>query len=84
MRVFESEALNCNLTTTKVFVDNQNHGGIVELDITIQDFMDEDKELHIEAELDSSQIDALINALQEAKKFALEEARKEYGDSYHH
>lgn len=84
-RVFESDSFTCNYNTTKVFVDNQNHGGIVELAITIDKEWDgNEQDTHLEVELDQTSIDALIEALQEAKKVALQQEIEEYGFARKH
>lgn len=89
-RVFVSETFTCNDSETKVFVDNQNHGGIIELEVSLLDWEKEgssadwhkkpENRRRMEIEIDMSEIDALIKALQEAKKFAEIEYDNEYKD----
>lgn len=83
MEVFTSEAMNCNGSEFKVMVDNQNHGGIVELSVARNDMYDEttaehDARVELNIEIDTSQIDDLIEALQSAKKLAETEYKVEY------
>lgn len=83
MEFFTSEKITCNASEIKVQVDDQNHGGIVELVVARNDMWNDenceyDARTELFIEVDDSQIDALIEALQGAKKLAQSEYKVEY------
>lgn len=82
MEIFTSEVFDCNDSKTTVIVDNQNHGGIVELLVVREDVHGDGTErAQLGIEIDFSQIDKLIEALQTAKKLSMMEYVFEYSGS---
>lgn len=82
MEIFTSEVFECNDSKTTVIVDNENHGGIVELIVVREDVLGDGTErAQLGIEIEISQIDRLIEALQTAKKLSMKEYVFEYGGS---
>jgi hypothetical protein len=77
MHIFESKNFSYAASSVKVFVDNQNHGGIVEFSAVQKEWDGSGESRELNFEVNAYDVDELIEALLEAKRSALAELVRE-------